>query len=123
VPSVNLVLLYVENPQASAAFYADLLGGKPSELSPTFSTLPLCDGMTLGLWARRAVEPAAAATGNAGELSCDVADVDALRHTHDDWRERGVSIAQPPTRKDFGDTFVALDPDGHRIRVVAPLAP
>lgn len=35
-------------------------------------------------------------------------------------RERGLSIAQAPVAMDFGMTFVALDPDGHRLRVFAP---
>ena len=45
------------------------------------------------------------------------ADVDAQ---HVDWRKRGLPIAQAPTTMDFGRTFVALDPDGHRLRVFAP---
>ena len=31
----------------------------------------------------------------------------------------GASIALPPTDPDFGRSFVALDPDGHRLRVYA----
>jgi len=122
MPKVNFVLLYVANPAASAKFYADLLDSKASEMSPTFAAVPLRDGLTLGLWARDEVEPNGAKLANAGELSCDVADIAALRATHDDWRKRGVTIDQPPRRMPFGDTFVALDPDGHRIRVVAPAA-
>jgi len=30
-----------------------------------------------------------------------------------------LPIAQPLTQMDFGYTFVALDPDGHRLRVFA----
>jgi predicted enzyme related to lactoylglutathione lyase len=45
------------------------------------------------------------------------ADVDAV---HADWAARGLAIAQPPTELDFGRTFVALDPDGHRLRVFKP---
>jgi catechol 2,3-dioxygenase-like lactoylglutathione lyase family enzyme len=33
----NLVILYVDNPATSAAFYAGLLGRTPVESSPTFS--------------------------------------------------------------------------------------
>jgi catechol 2,3-dioxygenase-like lactoylglutathione lyase family enzyme len=55
------IILYVDNPAASAAFYAALLGQAPAE--------------------------------------------------------------QSPTELDFGRTFVALDPDGHRLRVFAPAAP
>jgi hypothetical protein len=34
-----------------------------------------------------------------------------------------LKIAQAPTAMDFGMTFVALDPDGHRLRVFAPVVP
>jgi predicted enzyme related to lactoylglutathione lyase len=36
------------------------------------------------------------------------------------WQSFGARIAQPPTRMDFGFTGVALDPDGHRLRVFVP---
>jgi predicted DNA-binding transcriptional regulator YafY len=47
----------------------------------------------------------------------------AIRSEHADWSRRGLKIAQPPTDMDFGRTFVALDPDGHRLRVFVPAAP
>ena len=49
-----------------------------------------------------------------------VADAEAVARTHADWKSRGLPIAQAPTAMDFGHTFVALDPDGHRLRVFAP---
>jgi predicted enzyme related to lactoylglutathione lyase len=45
------------------------------------------------------------------------AEVDRM---HDDWAARGVSVEQAPLQAAFGRTFVALDPDGHRIRVCTP---
>ena len=48
----SFVLLYVDNPPASAAFYADLLGKPTLETSPTFAMLPLNDEVMLGLWSR-----------------------------------------------------------------------
>ncbi|WP_277425783.1 hypothetical protein [Lysobacter enzymogenes] len=39
---------------------------------------------------------------------------------HADWRGRGWPIVQAPVELDFGRTFVALDPDGHRLRVFSP---
>ena len=33
----NFILLYVDSPSASAAFYADLLDAQPVEASPTFA--------------------------------------------------------------------------------------
>ena len=115
----SFVLLYVDNPPASARFYADLLGTPPVESSPTFAMLPLKTDVMLGLWSRRTVEPIASAPGG-GEIAFTVADAAAVESTHADWKQRGLPIAQAPTAMDFGHTFVALDPDGHRLRVLAP---
>ena len=115
----SFVLLYVDSPPASAAFYADLLGKPPVETSPTFAMLPLDGDVMLGLWSRRTVEPVASAPGG-GEIAFTVDDAGAVEHMHADWKKRGLPIVQAPTAMDFGHTFVALDPDGHRLRVFAP---
>ena len=112
----NFILLYVDNPAASGSFYADLLGKVPVEASPTFVMFALDTGVMLGLWSRHTVEPAATPMGG-GELAVTVDDVDAV---HADWSSRGLPIIQEPTDMDFGRTFVALDPDGHRLRVFRP---
>ncbi len=123
MPNFSFVLLYVESPPDSARFYAGLLGAPIVEQSPNFAMLPLRDGVMLGLWSRIAVEPRATATAGAGEVAFTVADPAAVSDVHADWSKRGLSIAQAPTKMDFGTTFVALDPDGHRLRVFAPAAP
>jgi catechol 2,3-dioxygenase-like lactoylglutathione lyase family enzyme len=120
MPHPNFVILYVENPPASATFYADLLGQPPVEASPTFALFALRSGVMLGLWSRHTVEPAAAAAGGGAELAVTVDDDAAVDATCADWTRRGLPIAQAPTQMDFGRTFVALDPDGHRLRVFAP---
>lgn len=53
-------------------------------------------------------------------MALGVADNQTVDRLHSQWAESGVSIAQAPTRLDFGYTFVALDPDGHRLRVFCP---
>ena len=116
----NFILLYVDNPTHSARFYADLLGKPPVEASATFAMFALDNGVMLGLWSRHTVEPAAVAAPGAGELAFAVADNEAVQRLHGDWDGRGLRIAQAPTDLDFGHTFVALDPDGHRLRVFAP---
>ncbi|QSQ18965.1 VOC family protein [Pyxidicoccus parkwayensis] len=116
----NFVLLYVDSPTASADFYAGLLGKPPVEASPTFAMFALSSGVMLGLWSKHTVQPAATATGGGAELAFAVADVNAVRAMHEDWRRRGLRILQEPTDLDFGHTFVALDPDGHRLRVFTP---
>jgi predicted enzyme related to lactoylglutathione lyase len=122
MPDPNFVLLYVDNPPSSAMFYADLLGKQPVESSPTFAMFALGSGVMLGLWSRETVEPAVTSAAGSGELAIAVADRDAVETMHTDWTRRGLKIAQEPTDMDFGRTFVALDPDGHRVRVFAPSA-
>ena len=117
------VLLYVEKMAASEAFYADLFGKKPVESSATFSMFVLSNGVKLGLWRRDTVEPRSRVLGGGAELAIQVADADAVRGTYEDWRRRELTIAQTPSTMDFGYTFVALDPDGHRLRVFAPVTP
>ena len=120
MPNFSFVLLYVENPPASAGFYADLLGRPILETSPTFAMLPLSDGVMLGLWSRKTVEPAATAPAGASEVAFTVSDAAAVRTTFADWKARGLNIIQEPVQMDFGHTFVATDPDGHRLRVFVP---
>lgn len=117
--SPNFFILYVDSPPKSAAFFQDLLGRAPVESSPTFAMFALDAGVMLGLWSRHTVEPAARHMGGGHEVCFAVEDrarVDAL---YADWSRRGLTIAQVPTDLDFGYTFVALDPDQHRLRVFA----
>jgi predicted enzyme related to lactoylglutathione lyase len=116
----NFLLLYVDSPSASAAFYSQLLGQAPVEASPTFAMFALSSGVMLGLWSKHTVEPAAPAHFGGSELAFTVDDANAVRDKHAEWVARGLPIAQAPTEVDFGHTFVALDPDGHRLRVFAP---
>ena len=120
MPNFGFVLLYVENPPASADFYADLLGRPVIESSPTFAMLPLSEGVMLGLWSRNTVEPAATSPAGASEVAFTVADAAAVKATFADWKQRGLPILQEPVQMDFGHTFVAADPDGHRLRVFVP---
>ena len=116
---VSFILLYVEDVAASEAFYAKLLGRPAIESSPTFAMLPAAPGLMLGLWRRDGVEPKAGAPGG-GEIAFSLESETAVEAAHAEWAARGAIIAQPPTRMDFGYTFVGLDPDGHRLRVFAP---
>jgi catechol 2,3-dioxygenase-like lactoylglutathione lyase family enzyme len=120
MPQPNFMLLYVDSPHASARFYAGLLGCEPVETSPTFVLFALKSGLKLGLWARHLVEPAVSAAPGAAEIAIPVEGPAAVDSTHAAWQARGLHIIQAPTDMDFGQTFVALDPDGHRLRVFAP---
>jgi catechol 2,3-dioxygenase-like lactoylglutathione lyase family enzyme len=120
--NAHYFILYVDNPPASTAFYQDLLGKPPVDASPGFALFALDSGVMLGLWARAAVHPPVSTPGIEGEIAFKVDDSAAVDKTHAGWRSRGVNIVQPPNDLDFGRSFTALDPDGHRLRVFAPPA-
>ncbi|WP_296744284.1 VOC family protein [Mesorhizobium sp.] len=115
----NFVILYVDSPENSGAFYAELLGRQPVESSPTFQMFVLDKGFKLGLWSRHTV-PAAGGTAGSAELVLAVENAATVDANHADWSKRGLKILQAPTDMDFGRTFVALDPDNHRLRVYWP---
>ena len=116
----NFFILYVDNPPASAAFYTTLLGRPPVESSPGFAMFALDSGVMLGLWKRQEVLPAVDRFGAGSEVAFAMKDDAAVDELHATWRERRLPILQQPVRLYFGYTFVAEDPDGHRLRVFAP---
>lgn len=119
VPHPGYVLLYVDDPTASSRFYADLLAAEPVEASPTFVLFACDSGLKLGLWSRHTVRPAPGAEPGAGELGFRVVDKAAVDAAHVAWQAKGVKMLAPPIEQEFGRSFVALDPDGHRLRVYA----
>jgi hypothetical protein len=91
-------------------------GGGPIEASATFALFALPSGVMLGLWSKHTVEPTAPPSIGGSELAFTVDDANAVRAKHAEWSARGMPIAQSATQMDFGYTFVALDPDGYRLR-------
>ena len=115
----NSVILYVSDVEVSTAFYREILGHGPIKTYPGFSVFTLSDEMTLGLQAADEIEPAAEPYVGGTELSLsnvERADVDRL---HAQWKMLGIPMVLEPTVLEFGYTFVATDPDGHRLRVCA----
>ena len=119
---VNFIQLYVEDVARSAAFYAGLLEKPIVKASPGFAMIPAAPGLMLGLWWRGEVEPAAEGRPGAGEIAVTLPDAAAVDAAYARWSAQGAKIAQTPTQMGFGYTFVALDPDGHRLRAFAPAA-
>jgi predicted enzyme related to lactoylglutathione lyase len=118
MPNLDMTILYVDNPLTSADFYAKLLGHQPVEKSPGFAMFVLPNGARLGLWKGTDVKPHAP-NGKGGEICFSLESADAVQAMHADW-SKDMAIAQTPTELDFGYTFVALDPDGYRLRVSSP---
>ena len=112
------IILYVDNLVISSTFYQDLLGIKPEEASPTFHSFTLSNGMGLGLKAKHTVEPPSDKNGG-GELAFTLDNNKKVDALFAEWQEKAINMALPPTVVPYGYTFVALDPDDNRLRVVS----
>ncbi|RWX76590.1 drug:proton antiporter [Neorhizobium lilium] len=115
----DFIILFVDHPLNSAKFYSALLELEPVESSPTFALFILPTGLRLGLWSKHTAEPAVAASSGAAEICFRHDTAAAVDGVYADWGGRGLRILQTPVQMDFGYTFVATDPDGHRLRVYA----
>ncbi|WP_083867644.1 VOC family protein [Pseudaminobacter salicylatoxidans] len=116
----NLILLYVEDPARSSEFYEKLLGKAPTASFPTYAAFEFPNGLNLGLWSTRAANFVSSGTGHRFELAFMVDDDAAVDRLYNAWRAADVPIEQELSVAVFGRTFVALDPDGHRVRVCTP---
>lgn len=116
--SPSLAILYVADVARSRAFYEPLFGA-PLEATENFAMFATGSCLRLAVWNVARVAPTARLAPGGGELCASVSETE-VSALHADWAARGVAIAQPPTRMEFGFTCVALDPDGHRLRVLYP---
>jgi predicted enzyme related to lactoylglutathione lyase len=115
----DFILLYVNDPDASAVFYGELLGKAPLDSRPGFVMFEARPGLRLGLWGKDTVNPEPNQPGGF-ELGLPVATDAEVDSTAAQWATRGITILQQPQDTGFGRTFTALDPDGHRIRIYKP---
>ncbi|WP_421319334.1 VOC family protein [Aeromonas veronii] len=120
----QFTILYVANPTRSALFYRELFGRQPVEESPTFVMFVFVfvfeSGARLALWSSATVEPAVTQTAGAMELAFALPDNAAVDRLSAEWLARGLTLIQAPTKMEFGYTCMALDPDGHRLRLYCP---
>ncbi|PYE24493.1 catechol 2,3-dioxygenase-like lactoylglutathione lyase family enzyme [Rhizobium sp. PP-F2F-G20b] len=114
------ILLVVDSPLESAAFYETILGTTPVEAQETFALFRMNPSTMLGLWSKHTIEPPAAAAAGSTELCFVLESAEAVDACHDRWKAQGLPILQAPVEADFGYTFTAADPDGHRLRAFRP---
>ena len=120
IPHVSFVILFVKTPLESGTFYQRLLGLDPVEQSPTFVLFALPNGLMLGLWSRTTAKPSVLAEAGSSEICFSETSAESVDKLFAKWSGLGVSMAQTPVAMDgMSRTFVALDPDGHRIRILA----
>lgn len=113
-PSLGYVLLFVHDLIKSEQFYRSLFSLQPIARTADFVLFMLPNGVKFGLWLRSYAQPAVQVPAGAVEICFSAEDVDALYH---EWTKQGITIIQTPCDMDFGRTFTAVDPDGHRIRI------
>lgn len=116
----NLLLFYVKNPLESATFYERLFDIKPVVAVGTYVAFTFPNGFTFSLWSNQAKNFISEGVGNRSELSFMMENEERVLELYSEWLKLGISIEQAPHEAVFGLTFVALDPDGHRIRVCIP---
>lgn len=117
--SPNSVIFYVRDVPASTAFYRAVLGADPLETFEGFALFALNANTTLGLQAADQIDPKAEAHVGGSELSLSDVNRKTVDSLYQTWSATGVAMAMEPTELEFGYTFVATDPDGHRLRVCA----
>ena len=115
----NSLILYVDDVDRSTAFYRDILKAEPVETFQDFSVFVLTDGFVVGLQSKHAIDPKPQSAFGGFELSFSDATKEEVDSLYADWTAKGVEMVLEPTTLEFGYTFVAADPDGHRLRVCA----
>ncbi|TXI95937.1 MAG: drug:proton antiporter [Burkholderiaceae bacterium] len=116
----HFILFYVNSPAASVDFYRQIFSCDPIESSESFALFALNQGLMFGCWKCSGVEPQPGEQVGGSEIAIAVETKEEVSQLHRKWLENKVSIIQAPCDMDFGHTFVAVDPDGHRIRVFKP---
>ncbi|MEN3931032.1 VOC family protein [Microvirga sp. W0021] len=113
------LILYVDNVEVSASFYSSILKHEPLERFKDFAVFGLQDGFIIGLQSKHAIEPTPQKFVGGFELSYSDVTTDEVDDIYKEWCNLGIEFALKPTTLEFGYTFVAVDPDGHRLRICA----
>ncbi|NAZ53689.1 glyoxalase [Vibrio toranzoniae] len=117
--TIDSFVLYVADIHRSMDFYAKAFDCKPKLLSPTFAALDFADNVKITLKQADFLTPASTVKGGGTEISMPLADKETLENLYEAWTEKGIQFEQAPKESVYGINFVAVDPDGHRIRIFA----
>ena len=115
----STIVIYVNDLSKSQSFYQALLGINPKEHSPGYTSFTLSNGMSIGLKDRQTVHPKPNGQGGDGELAFTVESTRQADALFSEWKLKGMHIPEPPVTLPFAYTFIALDPDGNRLRVAS----
>ena len=110
------ILFYVDDKAKSGAFYSAILDREFADLSPFFGVIPLDGGWHLALLQRDGVDDGGTPSGGS-ELIFVQDSREKVDEVAKDWTGRGVKLLGGPVEARFGYSFLAVDPDGNRLRV------
>ena len=117
--TIDSIVLYVENVELSMAFYESAFECRPKLLSPTFAVVEFAENVKITLKQTDALTPSSHVRGGGTELSIPAMSRVELDNLFEQWKKLNVVFAQECEESVYGVNFVALDPDGHRLRVFA----
>ncbi|MGH2343297.1 VOC family protein [Segnochrobactraceae bacterium EtOH-i3] len=113
------LIIYVDDIDVSTNFYKTILNAEPVQTFQDFSVFVLTESFTLGIQSKHAIDPKPQAAFGGFEISMSYATNAEVDDLCREWKAKNIAMALEPTMLDFGYTFVATDPDGHRLRVCA----
>lgn len=113
------LILYVDDVDTSTAFYKTILNAEPIQTFQDFSVFALTESFTVGLQSKHTIDPKPQSAFGGFEISMSYATNAEVDELYREWKAKNIVMALEPTMLDFGYTFVATDPDGHRLRVCA----
>ncbi|QDQ39457.1 hypothetical protein E3226_003110 [Legionella geestiana] len=116
----NVIVLYAASLAVTSQFYREVFGMAPVEASSTFHSFKLSNDLSLAIKAQSSVLPPVDEKNSGGELAFVLESRDRVNALFTEWHTKNIRIILPPTQLPFGYTFVALDPDGYRLRFIAP---
>lgn len=114
----STIVIYVADLEKSKSFYQTVLKIPGDMHSNSFVSFTFPNGLSLGLKDRATVYPASSGYGG-GEIAFSMNTTDEVDILYSEWKDKGILMPEEPKNIAFGYTFVALDPDNHRIRVAS----
>ncbi|MDR0960703.1 MAG: VOC family protein [Propionibacteriaceae bacterium] len=116
----NEIILYSGDVPRSTAFWEKVLGVTATEtFGDDFSFFAFDGGFMLGIQNKDEISPAPQPAWGGFEICLADTDNETVNRLYTEWKEAGIELLDEPADQGFGYTFVAVDPDGHRLRVCA----
>ena len=115
---LNGFVLYVASLSKSVTLYSELLEQPPIRQSDDFALFVTPNGQSLRLWQQDKVIPSTNGVVGGVEVVLHVDSLDELNTQWHRWQSLGLQPIQSIETLSFGETFMMIDHDGHRLRLI-----